>query len=113
MSSSTEKQVEGYSWWERKHHQKGSTYENPALNQVFGNPQTPAYEFATETGAPAVNSYPANYFRTKDPWGWNQYESDMPETRILADTNRAGISEVGIMCPYVGTEPTGFVDSRK
>lgn len=101
--------MEEYSWWERKHNQKGSTYENPALNQVFGGPKVPNYEFATENGSPSPKEYPARYVPPKDKWSWNQVESTMPETRILSDVKRSGISEVGIMCPFVGTQSPSHV----
>jgi hypothetical protein len=112
MSSMTVKQQPNYSWWERKYYQKGGTYPNPALNETFGSAQVPEYEFATEIGSPAQNEYPSTYFRTTDKWGFYQHESDMPETRILADKNQQQISQVGIMCPFVGTQSASHLVSR-
>lgn len=103
MSSQTEKQVDGYSWWERKHQQRAGTYENPALGQVIAGPKNPDYQFATENGSPSPKDYPAKYSPVQDKWSWFQVESDMPETRILSDVKRTPTSEVGMMCPFVGT----------
>lgn len=91
-------------WWQRKHEPLGGTDENPSTVTEFAGFRVPLRPVADSD--PCGKPYPEQYrpFLGLANLDYGQVYGDMPETKLMADRDRAPLLQVGWMSPFVGTE---------
>lgn len=95
------------SWWERKHFQRGGTYPNPNLEPTIANANAPTAQIQWDQ-SPTRPSYPDNFaVANEGRFHYQQLESQIPETRYLADVYQRPHAAVGWMSAHLGTEDRG------